>query len=174
MEPSNEIWQQTLTGMPLVVTGIIFFIGFLSTFLPILPGNAIVWLGILIHKLWVHENSVSWSVVIVTGILMIIAMLLDWVCTLWGARKFGASWRGALGALIGGFVGIFTPPPLVWVILGPVIGAVIAELLSGRALREATKAGIGTIIGSFISFLLKITIASFSIGLFYYEILNTL
>jgi uncharacterized protein len=166
----NETLNITLSYAPMMVVASIFIIGFFGTFLPVLPGNFIIWLGIVIHKLWLGESSVSWSVVIITGILTLVAFALDYLCTYWGARRFGASWRGGIGALIGGILGLFIPPPLFWIIVGPIIGAIIAELLGGRSTKDAGRAGVGTIVGGLLSFALKIGIATFSIIWFYISI----
>ena len=32
---------------------------------------------------------------------------LDYVASIYGAKRFGATWRGAVGAIVGGLVGLF-------------------------------------------------------------------
>lgn len=154
------------------VTSIIFLIGLCGSLLPVIPGSLIVWSGILLHRLWLGEDSVSWMIVLLTGLLTLIGQLADLVLGLWGARRFGASWKGALGALIGACVGFFLPPPLLWLIVGPVIGAVAGELVAGRSLRDGGKAGIGTIVGGILAFALKFGISVCVIAVFAITMLN--
>jgi len=154
------------------VTSIIFLIGLGGSLLPVIPGSLIVWSGILLHRLWLGEDSVSWMIVLLTGLLTLIGQLADLVLGLWGARRFGASWKGALGALIGACVGFFLPPPLLWLIVGPVIGAVAGELVAGRSLRDGGKAGIGTIVGGILAFALKFGISVCVIAVFTITMLN--
>ncbi len=145
----------TASHMALSVAVICFMVGLMASFLPILPGTVIAWAGIVIHKLWLMEASVPWWFLGVATGFVLLAQGLDMACTYWGAKKFGATWRGALGGVIGGILGvlIFNIPGL---FLGPIIGVVAAETLGGRDLFQAGKAGIGTIVGGLVAFALKL------------------
>jgi uncharacterized protein YqgC (DUF456 family) len=149
------------------VTSLIFLIGLATSILPVVPGSLIVWLGIIVHKLWMGDASVSWKIVFITGALTLIGLLADLVMGVWGARRFGASWKGALGAFIGAFVGFFIPPPLFWLIVGPIIGAIAGELIAGRSFRDGGKAGVGTVIGSIVAFAVKFGLSICVAALFY-------
>ncbi len=137
------------------ITTLIFIIGIASTLLPLLPGNLIVWTGVLIHKLWMGDASISWKFVVITGILTIFIQIVDFFLGILGARYFGATWKGMLGAFLGALIGFFVPPPLFWLIVGPIIGAILGELASGRGFALSGKAGIGTIVGGLAGFALK-------------------
>ncbi len=158
--------------LPAIVIAFLFLIGFLGSFLPIVPASIIVWFAILIDKLWTGEDSVSWNFFWIATALMVFTQLLDWVCTYWGVKKFGGSWKGGLGAIIGLILGpfVFAPMPLFGLIIGPIIGAILGELLGGKPLHHAGKAGFGTIIGGLLAFVLKLAIVCFMIGGFYYNI----
>jgi len=157
----------TLEYIALSVTSLLFVVGVISSILPVIPGGIIVWTGVITHKLWIGDESISWKIVIITGILILIGQAADIFMGIWGARRFGATWKGAVGAFTGAIVGFFLPPPLLWLILGPVIGAVIGELAAGRTFKEGGKAGIGTVVGSIIAFALKLGISISVVGLFY-------
>ncbi len=155
----NLLQSLTNPGLwALVVTSILLLIGFLSSFLPILPGTVIIWAGIVFHKLWMWDASVTWTYVGISTGLMLLSLIADYACTVWGARRFGASWRGAGGALIGGLVGLFIPPQIVFIIIGPFVGAIVAELLGNQRFRPAVHAGVGTLVGAIIAFGLKLGI----------------
>jgi len=151
---------------------LIFMIGLATSVLPVVPGSLIVWMGVLVHKIWMGDASVSWKIVLLTLALTLIGQLADFVMGAWGARKFGASWKGAVGAFIGAFVGLLIPPQLLWLIVGPVLGAIVGELLAGRSFRDGGKAGVGTVIGGIVAFALKFglsvcVIAIFALDLFF-------
>lgn len=154
--------------MPGLIVAFLFFLGFIGTFLPFVPGSMLIWLGIFIDKMWMGDESISWGLFSILTGLAILTQLLDWAFTYWGARKFGGSWRGGLGAIIGLFIGPFIFTPFVGIILGPILGAIIGEVLGGRNMRRASKAGLGTVIGGLLAFVFKVAINCFMIGIFYY------
>ncbi|NBB79414.1 MAG: DUF456 family protein [Verrucomicrobia bacterium] len=160
-----------MTGIELIaltLTCMLFLIGLVTSLLPIIPGSVIVWIGVMIHRLWMApDDSVSWKIVILCGMLTLIGLMGDFVLGMWGARKFGASWKGAVGALAGAFIGFFLPPPLFWLIVGPILGAILGELAAGRTFRDGGRAGIGTVIGGIVAFALKFGISVCVIALFF-------
>ena len=58
------------------------------------------------------------------------------------------------GSTIGVFVGLFFGAA--GVILGPLVGAILGELVSGKQLNDALKAGWGSFIGILFSTVLKL------------------
>ena len=52
---------------------------------------------------------------------MILSLVLDFLASVVGAKKLGATWRGMLGAVVGATVGLFFSLP--GLILGPLLGA---------------------------------------------------
>ncbi|MFO8027665.1 MAG: DUF456 domain-containing protein [Opitutales bacterium] len=148
------------------VTGLIFLIGLATSLLPVVPGNFVVWAGVIVHKLWLGEASVSWKIVLITGVLTLLGQAGDLLLGLWGARKFGATWKGAAGALLGAGIGFFVPPPLFWLIVGPVIGAVVGEVYAGRTWQDGSRAGLGTIIGGAVAFAVKFGLSVCVVGIF--------
>lgn len=150
-----------------MAVAILFFtVGFVSAFLPVVPGSAIAWLGIVIHKLWLWDNSVSWTFFFIATGLVLFVQLVDIACTYWGAKRYGATWRGALGAVIGGIIGaiVFN---IAGLILGPIVGAVVGEALGGSTWRKAGKAGLGTIVGGIVAYFIKLGATAGLIGGFF-------
>jgi hypothetical protein len=152
----------------MLVVSAFFVVGFLGALVPLAPGSLVVWLGIVVYRLWLGEAGVPWWFVFASGGLVILAQLFDIASGAWGAKKFGATWRGMVGALLGGIVGFFVPPPLLWLLLGPIIGAVLGEMLGGRKFAEAGRAGLGTVVGALAAWAAKIGVTVFVIGWFYY------
>jgi uncharacterized protein YqgC (DUF456 family) len=170
---SSSSLQFDMTVIEYTALGIsllIFLIGLAGSFLPIVPGSLIVWIGVILHKLWIADGSVTWLVVVITGVLMGIGQLADIYMGIWGARKFGASWKGAVGAFLGALIGFFIPPAIFWLIVGPIVGAIVGELVAGRSFGAGSKAGIGTVVGGILAFALKFGISLSVIFLFFLDL----
>jgi len=156
-----------------ITASLLIAIGLLATVLPVLPGTIIAFCGILVHKLWLGDGSVSWAFISVALAITVLTIVIDIWCTWWGARKFGASWLGAFGAVIGGIAGFlfFSLPGLVF---GPIVGAVLFELMNNRDSAQAAKAGFGTIVGAVVAFFLKIGLTVGMVAAFYMALPATL
>lgn len=171
------MFDSNLEWVALLSVTCIFIIGLIGSLLPVLPGCVIIWLGIIIYK-WVLPESLTWTFVMITGILTLVAQLLDYVCTYLGAKRFGGTVRGGVGALLGAIIGPFVLGPFITplggIVVGPVIGAVIGEISAGKTMSESGKAGVGTIVGGLASFLIKLGIACLMVGWFYWQTLGGL
>ena len=90
-----------------------------------------------------------------------------------GAKKFGASRYGIIGAIIGLFVGIFFIPMIGGFLVGTSLGAVVAEaIFTLKNQREVLQAGLGALLGTvgsllfeFVISLVMITLITFAIWL---------
>jgi hypothetical protein len=92
------------------------------------------------------------------------SLLVDYAASVYGAKRLGATWRGAAGAIVGGLVGLFFN--LSGILLGPFLGAVLFELAGGRAWREASRAGIGATLGLLAGTIGKLFCCLVMMGLF--------
>lgn len=133
-----------ITGLALTL--LLMTCGMVGAVLPVLPGPLLVFGAALVHRLWFGDHSVRWWVVGLIGGITLIITLLDFLASTYGAKRFGATRRGMVGAMIGTVAAMFWLPPL-GLLLGPWIGAALAELLGGRPWREASKAGFGAAFG---------------------------
>lgn len=147
----------------IIVAGLLLVIGFLGCILPVIPGVTLSYIGILL----LHFSSkveFSSQFLIGWGIAVIVVQLLDYVIPIWGTKKFGGSKYGIWGSTIGMIFGLFFGP---WgIVLGPFVGAVIGEIMGGKASAEAIKAGFGTFVGFLLGTLSKLIVAGFLI--YYY------
>jgi uncharacterized protein YqgC (DUF456 family) len=131
--------------------------GLIGVLLPFLPGTLIIFAGALVHKLLTPE-WLSWTTIVVLGVMVLVERLLDVLGTMVGARWLGATRWGIFGAVIGGIVGIFFGLP--GLVLGPVFGALVGEILfARRSLTLSTKAGAGAALGLVISTVSRIALA---------------
>jgi len=155
METTLVFW---LVALLLVGTGLI------GLFLPVLPGAPLIFAGLVIAA-WAEDFHYAglWTVVIL-AILTLLTLAVDFWATIFGAKKFGASKRAVIGALIGLVIGIFLGFP--GIIFGPFIGAVVGELSEQKDLKQATRAGIGATIGLVLGAAIKLALALTMIGVF--------
>jgi uncharacterized protein YqgC (DUF456 family) len=148
----------------LLLALLVMLAGVAGSIVPALPGPPLVLAAALVHKLWFGAASASGTVLWVMTALMLLSLALDFAASLVGARKLGATWRGVLGATVGGIVGLFFGP--LALILGPFVGAMLFELLGGRDFKEAGRAGLGAVLGFLAGALGKVACAVAMTGLF--------
>ena len=151
-----------------IVASVIIWLGVFCTLLPVVPGPIIAWIGVLVHRLWLGaDESVSWTFLIVGLVLMIVAQLLDYAITYLGARRFGTSWKGGLGAVLGGLCGIPFGP--LGIILGSVVLAMLFEWIEVRDKCRALKAGVGTLLANLAAIFAKLVLtAAFAVAFYYF------
>ena len=142
----------------LLTIGFVFMvIGIFGSFMPVLPGPSISWLGILLVY-FTNAVPVNYWILGITLLITIVISVLDYVIPAQGTKKFGGSSYGIWGTNIGLIVGIFAPIPFGFII-GPFLGAFVGELIydykdHGRALKAATGSFLGFLAGSFMKFVI--------------------
>src|SRR5690554_2031580 len=115
-----------------IVSFLCLIIGFFGSFLPILPGTMLSWLGLLLFKFTSYADY-GWPTLIVLGLIVVIYQLLDYFLPIYGSKKLGGSKYGMIGASLGLLVGlIFSPFGLISVIVMPFLGAFLGEFLIQR------------------------------------------
>ena len=108
----------------LVIMGIFLVLaGIAGSFLPVLPGPPLSWIGLLLLYLTKPIETNYW-VLGTTLALTILISVLDYVIPSQGTKRFGGSKYGIWGTNIGLVVGIFLPIPGGFII-GPFVGAFI-------------------------------------------------
>src|SRR3954471_17794148 len=106
---------EEIIGLTLAL--LVMLVGFIGSIVPLLPGPPLVLIAALLHRLWFGQHSASAPVLLYLAALTVAALLLDHVASVCGAKRFGATWRGLLGAFVGGVIGIFFNIP--GIIIGP-------------------------------------------------------
>lgn len=147
-----------------VIAGILILVGFAGTILPILPGIPIMFVGMVLAAWAGHFQAIPMWVIVLLGILTVISVVLDFIVSALGAKKYGASKAAVWGALIGTIVGLFFGIP--GLLLGPFIGAVAGQLVSGGGVDRATRVGVGTWIGLLVGTAIKLAVAFMMLGIF--------
>lgn len=143
---------------------LVMLIGLIGSLLPVLPGPPLVLAAAIIHRLVFGQASINNWVLITLIWLTIVALVLDFLASVLGTKKFGSTWRGMVGAVVGGVIGLFFALP--GIILGPFLGAMLFELLGDKELKEAVHAGLGATVGLLLGIVGKFVICVVMILLF--------
>ncbi len=149
-----------------ILVGIFLIIGFLGSFLPVLPGVPLSYVGILLLH-FTDAVQFSTTFLMVWLVIVVVVQVLDYFVPMWGTKKFGGSKKGVWGSVLGSLVGMFFGP--VGIIFGPFVGAVLGELLDGKQKNEAFRAGFGSFVGFLLGTGVKLVVCVF---LIYYYILE--
>lgn len=129
--------------------------GIAGCVLPVLPGLPLSYAGLLLlhftdRVVFSTTQLVSWLIIV------IVLQVVDYVTPLLGSKYSGGTDFGNRGCMAGTILGLFFMP---WgIILGPFLGAVAGEMLGGRDLPHAIKAGIGSLVGFLLGTLLKVVV----------------
>jgi len=152
----------------LTLIGVVFIIiGIFGSFLPVLPGPPMSWVGLLL----IHITEAvpdDWWFLGITLVIALVVFALDYIIPAIGTKKFGGTRAGMIGTTIGLIVGIIAPIPF-GIIIGPFLGAYIGELLNKADSKTAMKAAFGSFLGfltgTFMKFIVAIIYAGFFISI---------
>ncbi len=148
----------------LCVSLLVMLVGLIGSIVPVLPGTPVILLAAIIHRLIFGDHGASTLVLICLTLLTLLSFGFDYLASMYGAKKLGATRRGVIGAVVGGIVGLFFSIP--GIILGPFVGAVIFEMAGGRHIKPATRAGMGAMLGLLAGAVGKLAICMAMIGVF--------
>lgn len=153
----------------LLIVGFIFTLaGIIGSFIPVLPGPFMGWIGLLLLHL-TNFVPMSYPFLIITLLISAVIWMLDYIIPSMGTKRFGGSKWGAIGTTIGLIVGLITPIPLGFII-GAFLGALIGELLhDSKDIQRAFKAAFGSFLGFLASTTLKFIVSLIFVGLFLYK-----
>jgi uncharacterized protein len=122
-------------GPLLVLTLVLMLVGLLGSVLPGLPGVTLIFLSALVYALLTDFRTIGAAVLVALFIFAALALVIDFVATSYGARRFGASNWGTLGGAIGGIAGALIGllflgiGSLFGLILGTIAGVFLGEYL---------------------------------------------
>ena len=154
----------------LILGFILMLVGIIGSFLPILPGPPISWVGLLL----LHFTSVidmTWAFLGITLVIALLVFALDYVIPAIGTKKFGGTKAGVIGTTVGLVVALIFPVfgPF-GIIIWPFIGALVGELLNKADKKTATKAAFGSFLGFLTGTFMKFLVAIVYLGLFISEV----
>lgn len=145
---------------------ILMLIGILGSFLPVLPGPPVSWLGLLLLYLTKAVPD-DWWVLGITLVIALAVFALDYIIPAVGTKKFGGSRAGMIGTVVGLLVALFFPIlGFFGIIIWPFVGALVGELTNKADNATALKAAFGSFIGFLTGTFLKFVVTVVYMGLF--------
>jgi hypothetical protein len=150
----------------LLILGLLcMIVGIFGSFLPVLPGPGISWIG-LVLLYFTDTVPANYWILGISLLITILISVLDYVIPAKGTKRFGGSSYGIWGTNIGLIVGIIAPIPFGFII-GPFVGAFIGELIyNSKDHHRALKAATGSFIGFLASSFMKFVLCMMYLGLF--------
>jgi uncharacterized protein len=144
---------------------VLMIVGLVGTVLPALPGVILVLAGVIVGA-WIDDfTKVPVWIVVLIGVIAVVAWVTDYVATVLGAKKAGASKLALLGAAIGTLLGILMG--LIGLLFMPLVGAALGQYLSERNSKNAAKVGIATWLGLLVGTVIKIALVFMMLGIFW-------
>lgn len=111
-------------------------VGMVGAVLPMLPGPPLSYAALWLMW-WRDPSEVSSTALWITGVLMVVLLVADYLAPIWLTKKGGGSRQAERGATVGLIIGLFFG---LWgLLLGPFLGALVGELMAKSPLRKALK-----------------------------------
>lgn len=149
-----------ILGFLLMLTGI------LGSFLPVLPGTPLSWVGLLLLILTAAVPD-DWWFLGITLMVAVVVLALDYIIPAVGTKKFGGSKAGMIGTTIGLLIAIIFPIlGFFGFIIWPFAGAFIGEISNKSDSKTAFKAAVGSFIGFLTGTFLKFAVTVYFLVLF--------
>ncbi|MBR5864202.1 MAG: DUF456 domain-containing protein [Alistipes sp.] len=137
--------MDTFWAISAIVCGVV---GLLGAVLPILPGTALSFAGMVCAFL--HTGGeITGGQLWLWGAISIVLILIDYILPGYFSKVFGGSKAGITGATVGVLVGLFFGP--LGIVAGPFVGAVVGEILHQKQpLDKALVVGFGSLLSFFV------------------------
>jgi hypothetical protein len=149
--------------LALYLAGIVLIgLGIAGLVVPALPGTLLLLLGVVVIAWAEGFERIGWPTIVIAAVLTVLMTIIDWVASLLGARKMGASAWGLAGATIGLVVGLFFGLP--GILLGPPVGAFALEFAKDPEFKRAARAGAGVALGFLLGTAGKLALAAVLVG----------
>ena len=139
----------------------VMVVGVIGAVVPVIPGTSLIVVAIVIWGVAHGFGTVTVPLAVAIGVLLV-SIGVDFLASFWGAKRFGASKWGQIGAVVGLFLGFFglLPAlpfggPLLGILIGPLLGAIVGELIYRKDFVVAVKAGLGIVVGSLVGNLIQ-------------------
>ncbi|KLD76871.1 DUF456 domain-containing protein [Xanthomonas hyacinthi] len=147
-----------------MVAALLVALGLAGVVLPALPGMPLLFAGLLLAAWADGFQRVGWVMLTVLGVLTLLSFLVDFLATVFGAKRVGASRKALWGSVVGSVAGLLFMP--IGLFVGPFVGALAGEYWHGRQLQQAAKVGLGTWLGIVLGTAAKLALALAMVGLF--------
>jgi hypothetical protein len=157
--------------MALIITGwvvvvLLFALGMAGAVIPVLPGVVAIIAGFVAYGLFIGWSPFGFWFWLLEVAIAVTLLVADYAVSAVGVKKFGGTKASVIGSTIGIIAGPFVIPAF-GLLIGPFVGAMVGELLTGASWRQAARAGIGAVVGFFSSVIVKLLLQLLMIVLFF-------
>ncbi len=146
----------------LIIAGILLIPGIIMSIIPVVPGMLYMLVVVVLYGFYDNFYHITLLDVGILALISAIAMIIDTISGLIGAKWGGADWT----AIVSGFVGLifgsaFIPVPIIGSIIGMFFGVLASEWYRTRNIVHSHRVATGSIIGSLAGAGVKL-VASFA------------
>lgn len=134
---------------------VLLLAGLIGSFLPVIPGPPLAWLGLLCIYL-IPQIPTNYWLLGITFALTLIISIADYLMPGYYSKKKGGSKYASWGSTLGLLIGLIFFPPL-GLIIGAFLGAFLGEIIFNRQAtrQQAYNSAVGAFIGFLASTLIK-------------------
>lgn len=154
-----------ITVIAWIVVIALFVIGMAGAVYPALPGVLAVYAAFFVYGFMIRFSEFTFWFWLIQTTIVVVVFVADYALGAWGVKKFGGTRASVTGSTIGILLGPFVIP-VAGLLLGPFLGAAIGELIAGKDMKAAGRAGLGALVGFFSSTAAKIVLQLIMIVVF--------
>lgn len=152
-----------------IVISACFMLSFAGLVIPVLPGVALIWVGVVIYQFFINTVSLSWLTWMSLGLLTVILLITDEIANHYFVKRAGGSKKGSLAAMLGLILGVFVVPPF-GVIIVPFILVLLTEIGQQRTVPKALDIALSTVIAFFGGTVAKVFLQLIMIVIFFMDV----
>lgn len=141
----------------IIIGGLFIAAGIFGSLVPFLPGPPLAYLGLLIVH-FTSRHPFSTEFLLIYAALTILVIVLDNLIPVYGTKRLKASNYGTWGSALGLVAGLLFFPPL-GIVIGPILGAFLGELIHGGGARQAFRSAKGSFIGFLAGTAIKVALS---------------
>lgn len=154
-----------------VIVVVLLGAGMVGSILPVIPGTPVIFAAALLFGFFTDFQEVTWPVILILAGITVLAQVIDYLASAYGAKRHKGSRWGIAGGVVGGILGLLMGG-LPGLVLGIFLISFLAEwLLGGQDLSGALGVGWGALLGFLGGTLLKVLMALTMVGIFLYAAL---
>jgi hypothetical protein len=141
----------------MIVSVLLMLAGLVGCVLPMLPGPPLSFFALLVLQLRT-EPPFSTPFLVTWAMITIIVTIVDYFIPVYTTKKFGGSNYGVWGCMLGLIAGFWLGP--LGIIVGPLLGAFIGEMLANQNSDQAFRAALGSFLGFVAGTVLKLVVCA--------------
>lgn len=146
----------------IVVSVVLAVVGLVGAIVPGIAGPPFSFLALLVIS-FADKVEHSVSFLIVMGVLAAVIFMVDYLAPVWGTKYFGGTQAGVKGSTWGLIIGLLVtlvfPIGFIAILIGPFVGAYIAEKNANTPDANAWKSAFGSFLGFLAGTFIKVVYA---------------